>query len=155
MRNKILSKNRVNILKSMITKVGILAFFVVYTLATPMLFQKYVLCFGSDGHSAIESNTGITGKCCQPASKTHALPGNLITDQHSSCDGNCTDILLCSTFNNDSSSRKDIVAALSYTPVKSTDEIKIHHKMLNHRNIKTAPHLNTPLLSFETMSLLI
>ncbi len=156
MINKARYTKSVNILNPVLIKIGILVFFVVYTLSTPLLLQKYVLCFGSDGHTAIETNTGISGRCCNNKSTPLLLPENSITDHHSSCDGKCTDILLCSTFNTDSSSKKDIVTALSHTPVKPADKIKLHHNILKHLKLnKCISHLNTPLLSFKTISLLI
>ncbi len=139
-----------NLFRTSFLKHWMLAMFALHLFSVHSVLHSYVLCFGDDGHITLENGSCVSeNKNCESESiKNHAQETNY----------GCKDISLSYLCDYNTFLANNInnipVPALSVPAVNRVSSPVFYNLLTNLYN-NSSPLLNIPLLSFNTVSLLI
>lgn len=153
-----ISKNKSLFLNIRATRLKyvVLSLFFLHLLSAHSICQRYMICFGDDGHVAIEPTQDHL--CCEFPASVQTDKTNLDRLTAPVNYDNCRDIPFTSICNHDNLLVRNTISspqALSSSLVVSAADYLTSDNTLKNADCISAPHLNIPLLSYRSVSLLI
>jgi hypothetical protein len=135
----------------------VLCLFFLYSFLTHLTGLGYSLCFGNDGHVGLEASGGSL--CCEPSElDISTIEARRFLSSEKPPFDCCIDIPIDSICNDDELLAKKtprIPHLMSFPPEAHITGTLSPDILLKNAYFESNPHLNIPLLSFSTVSLLI